>query len=753
MEKFRYNSEYTGDLIKKAKTILNGEERYILSEPLEQNETAIKIILRKIKLNLKKSDTTEEQQILLTQYMDNIKEYLDILDDLNLFIEDDSVEMEELEEKINKIEELNTTLLEVDMKLQNYTVPTIQLPGLPKKEEDFLPPADLWYEIDKDVLEKLKNSNYPVLKLSALENFFKNKKFSSQGIIRELEKLGFRKEEIENILTYSEKKINAKLHIPKAKETKNEKEQYSSLEILKLTAPPRVRKKLPEEQYENLNSKLKEVGVNLSDSELRKLAESGFEQRINMAVLNKIFNTLEDVIANYGEVFHERVKTILLYVSSNYLFIYDISKFYQDFVDTRYDIMEKIIATLNSGFSITEYLGSIIKIIEISHMEENELMEGTNIITEKLSYIEWIRVNQYEINLRYRIKDLWEEWFRIEEDTDFENNFEMLDNNLEEFLEKLTYLELKIERLPHALESPWELAAWMKELFAAMKEYSLKLQQWTKIKKAEFLSGLFTLIEECFANPNLYTPVKGEGTLLKISRRVDLAQNNIFGFLRQTVDSIINSWETYRFHQPLDYLEQSTLEKALIALTLCQTAIDQIQIFYQNKNMLDLIFSIQMMGIAKDLYTMGLEKKTLPLENENIKSFINNFIGFHIDQVKAEVFLQNIEWLTGLISILSQKNQILNKNAEQLEEINPEKQETSIVKIFIQKALMEFTQGLSDLEMYKTTHMRLFLLTSCYSIIQGGSRLVILKELKEDFDSEDETYKYFNIISDIHDMI
>jgi len=234
---------------------------------------------------------------------------------------------------------------------------------------------------------------------------------------------------------------------------------------------------------------------------------------------------------------------------------------------------------------------------------------------------------------------------------------------------------------------------------------------------------------------------------------VDLAQNNIFGFLRQTVDSIINSWETYRFHQPLDYLEQSTLEKALIALTLCQTAIDQIQIFYQNKNMLDLIFSIQMMGIAKDLYTMGLEKKTLPLENENIKSFINNFIGFHIDQVKAEVFLQNIEWLTGLISILSQKNQILNKNAEQLEEINPEKQETSIVKIFIQKALMEFTQGLSDLEMYKTTHMRLFLLTSCYSIIQGGSRLVILKELKEDFDSEDETYKYFNIISDIHDMI
>jgi len=120
MEKFmeRYNSEYSTELINKMNTVLEGEERYILLEYLEKTESAMKILLRKIKINLKKG-STEEQKDLLIKYIDTIKEYIDMLDDINLFLEDDSTETSELEEKINNIQEINKILLDIDTKLHN----------------------------------------------------------------------------------------------------------------------------------------------------------------------------------------------------------------------------------------------------------------------------------------------------------------------------------------------------------------------------------------------------------------------------------------------------------------------------------------------------------------------------------------------------------------------------------------------------------------------------------------------------------
>ncbi|MEQ8188828.1 MAG: hypothetical protein ABRQ39_12725 [Candidatus Eremiobacterota bacterium] len=742
----RYNSEYSTELINKMNIVLEGEERYILVEYLEKTESAMKTLLRKIKINLKKGGT-EEQKDLLLKYIDTIKEYIDMLDDINLFIEDDSTEAGELEEKINKIEEINKILLNIDSELHN--IPSKQITGAVEIQEiiprETLAPNEPWHEIDREVIDNLKQTHLNSLKLNALENYLKHKKLSARGLTNALTQLGYNQDEIDLILKNSEKKPSITLKIPRDRIESKEIEHHSSLEILKITRPPIERKELTEKQYEDLNNKLQNMGINLSESEIKLLAECGFQQRINMTVLNRILNTLEDVLSNYGEIFLERVKTLLFLVASNYLFIYDISKFYINFQDTRTETMDKIVATLNAGLSIAEYLSSIMKVIEIAQVEESELLEDAIIIkADELPYDEWIRVNEYEINMRYKISDLWKNWYNLEEDpySCDEDDYILSDENVEELFDKLTYLELKIERLPHALESPWELSGWIKELFTALRDHSLKLQQWSKIKKAESISGLITLVEECFANPNLYSP-KGENTLLKLSKRVEFMQNNILIFLRQTVDSITNYWDTYRFPQNLTYLEQWILEKGLIAITFTQTAIDQIQTFYQNKNMLELVFSTQVLTISNKLLTLGLEYKIAPLYNSSLEDFMDNFIGFHIGQVSQEVFLEKISLLAGLVHNISEKNRMLNDIDDT----------DSIVKIFIQKALGEYMQAQSDIEMYKTTHLRLFLLTTYYSLLQATNRLMVIKELKDEYTPEEESYKYFDIISDVLNMI
>lgn len=743
----RYNSEYSTELINKMNIVIEGEERYILGEYLEKTESAMKILLRKIKINLKKGGNAEEKD-LLAKYIDTIKEYIDMLDDINLFLEDDSTEINELEDKINRIEEINKILLNIDSKLHSYSIPSKQITAAPEIQEiipkEIISPNEPWHEIDRTAIDNLKKTHLNLLKLNALEHYLRNKKFSAKNLTKELAQLGYNKDEINLILSNSEKKPSINLKIPKDRIEMKELEHHSSLEILKITLPPRERKKLTEKQYEDLNNKLQNIGINLSEEEIKLLAECGFQQRINMSVLNRILNTLEDVLSNYGEIFLERIKTLLFLVASNYLFIYDISKFYINFQDPRTEVMDKIVATLNAGLSIAEYLSSIMKVIEIAQIEENELLEGATIIkADDLPYDEWIKVNEYEINMRYKISDLWKNWYNLEEDpySDDEDEY-IIDEHLEELFDKLTYLELKIERLPHALESPWELSGWIKELFTALREHSLKLQQWGKIKKAESISGLITLVEECFANPNLYG-AKGESTLLKLSRRVEFMQNNILIFLRQTVDSITNHWDTYRFSQSPTYLEQCILEKGLIAITFTQTAIDQIQTFYQNKNMLDLVFSTQVLTISNKLLTLGIEHKIPPLNNNTLEDFMDSFTGFHIGQVSQEVFLERVSLLAGLTGKISEKNQLLNSMDDT----------DSIVKIFVQKALSEYMQAQSDIEMYKTTHLRLFLLTTYYSLLQATNRLMVIKELKEEYTPEEESYKYFDIISDVLDMI
>ncbi|MEQ8171636.1 MAG: hypothetical protein ABRQ38_22290 [Candidatus Eremiobacterota bacterium] len=742
----RYNSEYSTELINKMNTVLEGEERYILLEYLEKTESAMKILLRKIKINLKKG-STEEQKDLLIKYIDTIKEYIDMLDDINLFLEDDSTETSELEEKINNIQEINKILLDIDTKLHNIpsreSTAALEVQEIIPKET--LAPNEPWHEIDRDVIDNLKKTHLNALKLNALENYLKHKKLSAKGLSKTLTHLGYNQDEIDLILTNSEKKLSITLKIPKERIERKEIEHHSSMEIAKITRPALERKKLTEQQYEDLNNKLQSIGITLSEAEIKLLAECGFQQRINMSVLNRILNTLEEVLSNYGEIFLERVKTLLFLVASNYLFIYDISKFYINFQDERTETMDKIVATLNAGLSIAEYLSSIMKVMEIAQVEESELLEDAVIIkADELPYDEWIRVNEYEINMRYKISDLWKNWYNLEEDpySGNEDDYILSDENLEELFDKLTYLELKIERLPHALESPWELSAWIKELFTALRDHSLKLQQWSKIKKAESISGLITLVEECFANPNLYSP-KGESTLLKLSKRVEFMQSNILIFLRQTVDSITNHWDSYRFPQGITYLEQWIIEKGLIAITFTQTAIDQIQTFYQNKNMLELVFSTQVLTISNKLLTLGLEYKIAPLHNSTLEDFMDTFIGFHIGQVNQEVFLEKISLLAGLVHSISEKHQLLNNMDDTV----------SIVKIFIQKSLGEYMQAQSDIEMYKTTHLRLFLLTTYYSLLQATNRFMVIKELKEEYTPEEESYKYFDIISDVLAMI
>jgi len=682
MENIRYNSETAVNILKKIHKILDGEDKDILVDYLEKSELELKILLRKIKLKLKKGKADSEQKNMILEYREDIKSYMDILEDINLFLED-QIDENELEEKIESLKKINEKLIETDLKLQKFVVsPKDVTTTLPGREE--LPPP----------------------------------------------------------------KKDAKLSRPKIKPKEiDELHGYSSLEILKITAPPRPRKKLPEKQYKRLEEKLNSIGVSLTNEELKKIAECGFDQRINMSVLNRIFDTLEEVISSYGENFKERMKTLLLFIASNYLFIYDVSKFHINFEDSRIEIMEKVIPTLNTGLSITEYLSALMKVIEILQIEESELMGDAKITEDlRLPYVEWIKINEYEINLRYEIRDYWQKWFaKLEIREEFEeDDYEMVDEEAEIFLEKLNFLELKIERLPHALESPWELSSWLKDLFTIMKEHSLEQQQYNKIKRVELIMGTLNFSEQTFVDPNLYTTIRGENLLLKLGRRIEFIKDKILLSLRDTIDVMNNSWQNYRFSQPVDYFDTSVLERGLIGLTLAQTAIDQIDTFFQNKNMLDLVFATQLLSIANELYTIGLTRRPLLLENNKVKNFIYSFINFHTGQLSQEDFLKSTEWLLDTIKVLVQKRDLIKRHKEG----NPN---ISIVEAFIHKILEDYTQGQSDLEMYKQTQLRLFLLTSIYSVIQGTNRLIILKGLQDKYFPDDEYYVYFNIISGMLD--
>jgi len=277
-----------------------------------------------------------------------------------------------------------------------------------------------------------------------------------------------------------------------------------------------------------------------------------------------------------------------------------------------------------------------------------------------------------------------------------------------------------------------------------MKEHSLEQQQYNKIKRVELIMGTLNFSEQTFVDPNLYTTIRGENLLLKLGRRIEFIKDKILGSLRDTIDVMNNSWQNYRFSQPVDYFDTSVLERGLIGLTLAQTAIDQIDTFFQNKNMLDLVFATQLLSIANELYTMGLTRRPLLLENNKVKNFIYSFINFHTGQLSQEEFLKSTEWLMETIKVLVQKRDLIKKHKEG----NPN---ISIVEAFIHKILEDYTQGQSDLEMYKQTQLRLFLLTSIYSVIQGTNRLVILKGLQDKYFPDDEYYVYFSIISGMLD--
>lgn len=682
MENIRYNPGPANELIKNINDFLDSGEDYDLEEIVRKNELDLKILLRKIKLKLKKRDLEKAQRTMILEYSDSIKNYMDIIDDINVFLEDPG-NLRDLKAKVEQIENLNATLIETDLMLQKFVVG-------PKSVTSTLPGRE---EIPKPS-KKSKDEKRPVLKKPKLPQL----------------------------------------------------DTHSSLEIVKITIPPRDLKNLPESQYEILNKKLNEAGFFFQELDLKLLARCGYDQRINMSVLNRIFSTLEEVIANYGEDFKERTKTLLLFIASNYLFIYDLSKFYSNFDDPRINIMEIVISTINTGLSITEYLSALMKVTEIVHIEESELLGEAQIINkETLSYMEWVKVNEYEINLRYKIRDYWQNWFdNMEERNEFEeDDFEMVDEDSELFMEKLTYLELKIERLPYALESPWELASWIKELFSIMKDYSFKLNRWSKIKKAELLMGTLNILEQSFINPNLYTTVRGEKSLLKLGQRVEFIKDKILSSLRDSIDTINNSWQNYNFTRQLTYFETAMLEKSLVALTLAQTAIDQIVNFYHSKNMLELVFSTQLLSIANELYSMGMVKRPILLECKQLNTFVNTFISFHLGQVTQDAFLKASDWLGEILNTLLDKK-------EKIKQLRKEgSSDSSIVEIFLEKALEEFNQGQSDLDMYKQTQLRLFLLTSVYSALQGTTRLIVLKELEEKYMPGDDYYEHFNIMSDL----
>ena len=681
MENIRYDPEPASILIKKIPGVIDGEDSQPLIDSLKKNELELKILLRKIKLRLKKERGKTKEKELLAEYKKELQIYMDIIDDTSLILEG-GLDLFELDDKIDQLEEVNSNLIDLDLRLQKFVVSP------------------------RDVTTRLLPGREEVPK---------------------------------------KKKGEGKLTKPLAKAVKKEQDGYSSLEILKIGLPPRIRKKLPEIQYKKLDEKLRQAGLILPEEELKKIAECGFDQRINMSVLNRIFDTLEEVIANYGGIFRERMKTVLLFIASNYLFIYDVSKFHTNFDDPRVELMEKIIATLNTGLSITEYISSLMKVIEILQLEEHELL-GEAKITEnlKLPFGEWMKVNEYETNLRYEIKDYWQQWFEsLEMREEFEDpDYEMVDEEAELFLEKLTFLELKIERLPYALESPWELSSWLKELFTLMKDHSSELKQWNRIKNAEIIMGTLNFSEQSFTDPNMYTIGKGENILLKLGRRVDFIKDKILGSLHDTIDNINNSWQRYRFSQPVNYFDTSTLERGLIGLTLAQTAADQISLFLEKKNMLDLVFATQLLSIANELYSLGLTRRPIILESKKTNHFIYSFINFHTGKLKQDDFLKEIEWLPGIINSLVKKRNIIKKSREK-------NADTNLIDFFVQKALEDYTQGQSDLEMYKQTQLRLFLLTSVYSIMQGTNRLVVLKELKEKSVPEDEYYEDLNILSEL----